>query len=313
MSQPSKWSPLMLAAVGGSKSSAQTLLEYGADPQKLNLVNATALEIAIASGHHEVRSFLSDKTVMETARYMFRVTDELNIWAAAHTGDVARVEEILANGDNDVDDTDPEGATPLMMAAIGGHLDVVTLLIRLGADINHRDKVNGWTALMQATFYCHKSVISTLVEAGADPTIAGQNGCTALDLATLVDDTNSDLVRMLATHSIQIKPPSLEMSKPTQAAKKKSSRSAVPNKSSSVSNLQESAGGGGGIKQWWEKFSGRFKRLNRVDNVLDSVERKRLMSINDLQYSELLPNSPVFTLGIEFLVEILPNQIYLGP
>ena len=67
---------------------------------------------------------------------------------------------------------------------------------------------------MQATFYCHKSVISTLVEAGADPTIAGQNGCTALDLATLVDDTNSDLVRMLATHSIQIKPPSLEMSKP---------------------------------------------------------------------------------------------------
>ena len=58
----------MLAAVEGSKASAQTLLEYGADPQKLNLVNATALEIAIASGHHDVKSFLSDKTILETAR-----------------------------------------------------------------------------------------------------------------------------------------------------------------------------------------------------------------------------------------------------
>ena len=48
-----------------------------------------------------------------------------------------------------------------------------------------------------------------------------------------------------------------------------------------------------GIKQWWEKFSGRFKRLNRVDGV----SRERLMSVNDLQYSELLPTSPVFTLG----------------
>ena len=70
---------------------------------------------------------------METARYMFRVTDELNIHAAAGAGQLERVEEILAGGESDLDDTDQEGATPLIMAAIGGHLEMVTLLIKLGS------------------------------------------------------------------------------------------------------------------------------------------------------------------------------------
>ena len=120
----------------------------------------------------QVRSYLSDKTQMETARYMFRVTDDLNIHAASQSGDVARVEDILAAGEADVDEVDQEGATPLMMAAIGGHLEVVNLLLRLGADVNLQDKVNGWTAVMQATFYAHKPVISALLAAGANPTLA---------------------------------------------------------------------------------------------------------------------------------------------
>ena len=83
-------------------------------------------------------------------RYLFRVTDELNIHAAAQAGDVARVEEVLGTGEGDVDEEEAEtGATPLMMAAIGGQLPVVTLLLRLGATVNMRDRVNGWTALMQ--------------------------------------------------------------------------------------------------------------------------------------------------------------------
>ena len=38
----------------------------------------------------------------------------------------------------------------------------------------------------------------------ADPTIAAFNGCTALDLATLVDTKDSQLVRQLATRTIQV-------------------------------------------------------------------------------------------------------------
>ena len=48
---------------------------------------------------------------------------------------------------------DEDGATPLMYAAIGGHLSVVQLLIARGADINKQDRASGWTALMQATYH----------------------------------------------------------------------------------------------------------------------------------------------------------------
>ena len=189
----------MLAAVEGSKQCAVTLLEHGADPKRLNLVNATALEIAIAAGKAEVKTFLSEQTGSAAGggRYMFSTVEEVGIHTAAQTGDLARLEDILANGESDVDELDGEGATPLMMAAIGGHKEIIQVLIRLGAEVNHQDKVNGWTALMQvfkylifktfqyvvifkATFYCHREVISYLLEAGADPTLPGHNGCTAL-------------------------------------------------------------------------------------------------------------------------------------
>ena len=51
--------------------------------------------------------------------------------------------------------------------------------------------------IYQATFYCHKTVIQSLLKAGADPTIVGHNGCSALDLATLVDDNNTELIRKM--------------------------------------------------------------------------------------------------------------------
>ena len=149
----------MLAAVEGSKQCAVTLLDHGADPKRLNLVNATALEIAIAAGKTEVKSFLSERTGAGAGaggvRYMFSTQGEAGIHVAAQTGDLARLEEILANGESDVDELDGEGATPLMMAAIGGHMEVIQVLIRLGAEVNHQDKVNGWTALMQVSRYLY--------------------------------------------------------------------------------------------------------------------------------------------------------------
>ena len=89
---------------------------------------------------------------------------------------------------------------------------------------------------MQATFYCHKPVISLLISVGADPTITAHNGCTALDLATLVDDEESGLVRLLASTTIEMIPPSLVQARPLAG------RRAVSVVSLSESSLQ------GGIK-----------------------------------------------------------------
>ena len=110
---------------------------------------------------------------------------------------------------------------------------MVELLLRLGADVNHRDRVNGWTALMQAsscplsgtetdvlqaTFYSHSAVITSLLEAGADPGLTDQHGCTALDLATLVEQQDCGLVRLLATHTMEARPPSLQWRGPQQTS-----------------------------------------------------------------------------------------------
>mgnify|MGYP001798770329 CR=1 FL=1 len=48
---------------------------------------------------------------------------------------------------------DKDGATALVYAAMGNHLEVVQLLYGQGADLDVQDKKNGWTALMQATLY----------------------------------------------------------------------------------------------------------------------------------------------------------------
>ena len=111
------------------------------------------------------------------------------------------------------------------------------------------------------------------------------------DLATLVDDDQSDLVRMLATQSIQIKPPSLAMSKQNR---KKLPRALLP-RSISVANLSDTSKntGSGGIKLWWEKFSGRFKRLNRVEMIQGSVVT--------IKYSYLVDFHELISFNIQYL------------
>ena len=175
----------MMAAASGGRTAAQLLLEGGSDPNRMNMVSATALEIAMACGQGEVQTFLARRTAV-APRFPGQ-EEQRDLLGAAREGDRDRVEELLGTEGNDVDDTDKEGATAIILAAIGGHLAVVKLLIHLGADMNQQDRVSGWTALMQATFYGHQEVVTALLRGGADPTVTAFNGCTALDLATLVD------------------------------------------------------------------------------------------------------------------------------
>ena len=127
----------------------------------------------------------------------------------------------------------------------------------LGANINQQDKASGWTSLMQvqllihlstqATFYGHCHVVAALLKGGADPAVRAFNGCTALDLATLVDsDSECRLVRLLATHTIEAEPPGLLLARGR----------AGHNRSISTGGTSQTAGTGG-LWNWWSKFSGR--------------------------------------------------------
>lgn len=69
---------------------------------------------------------------------------------AASSGDVARIEALLAAG-ADHAAADEAGETALMHAAHNGHVAAVAALIAAGADVNAKSP-QGWTALAKAAY-----------------------------------------------------------------------------------------------------------------------------------------------------------------
>ena len=68
-------------------------------------------------------------------------------------GYVKRMREILGADQSHANLTDDDGATPLMFAAMKGHVESAALLLENGARINAQDNISKWTALMQAVYY----------------------------------------------------------------------------------------------------------------------------------------------------------------
>jgi len=59
------------------------------------------------------------------------------------------------------------GRTPLIMATVNGHTEIVRALLSRGADANMKD-ADGWTALTFAQEYGHAEIEKLLREAGAE-------------------------------------------------------------------------------------------------------------------------------------------------
>ena len=85
---------------------------------------------------------------------------EEDFFECVRRGDMdAAADHLAGESVSDVDVADAAtGATALMVAAACGHGDVARMLLSVGAAVNARDAINGWTALMQAVFHSHKQV-----------------------------------------------------------------------------------------------------------------------------------------------------------
>jgi ankyrin repeat protein len=71
------------------------------------------------------------------------------------------------------------GDTALMLAALAGNAEVVDVLIKGGAALDHE----GWTPLMYAAFEGHLDIVERLLAAGADVNALAPNRANALMLA----------------------------------------------------------------------------------------------------------------------------------
>ena len=89
------------------------------------------------------------------------------LWRPSLRGDTAKVRNILASVQVDVDYTvGKRGWTALNCAAYKGHKNVVRLLLDRGADLNKATN-NGWTPLHCAACNGQKSVVRLLLDRGA--------------------------------------------------------------------------------------------------------------------------------------------------
>jgi ankyrin repeat protein len=135
---------------------------------------------------------------------------------AVKKNDVARARTLIAEGAN-VDELDPNGDAPLVMASYLGHTEVVKLLLEAGADvaavdpemkatalhaaayagrteaarlliahgidIDRQGPRNGYTALHDAIWGNHVETARALIDAGADLTLKSHGGETPVDFA----------------------------------------------------------------------------------------------------------------------------------
>ncbi|HEY3913897.1 MAG TPA: ankyrin repeat domain-containing protein, partial [Verrucomicrobiae bacterium] len=114
---------------------------------------------------------------------------------AAENGDLEKVKTLLRANPELVFSNNEAGATPLHMAAMGGHKDIVEFLLANKADINAKNNY-GMTPLSISATFGNKDVTELLVANQADINAQDNNGNTALSLATSGGFTNlAELLR----------------------------------------------------------------------------------------------------------------------
>ena len=113
---------------------------------------------------------------------------------AAREGDLHSVRRLIARR-VDVNSVDPQGRTPLMLAAAAGEAGVAALLIEAGAKLNVKSK-NGETALMNAAKRGDSETVALLIEHDASVIAKNTQGSTAHDLA--IRNNHDTIARLIA-------------------------------------------------------------------------------------------------------------------
>lgn len=202
--------PLHQAAARGHVEMVEMLLAHGADPNLARKDGRTSYAFAVRGGNVTVLDKLraagavptgvmpQDELIgacmrgdEATARSITSANSQLietlapedrNVFAIeAGKGNIEAVRTMAAIG-FDPSWEHADGGTPLHLAAWQGRVDVVKLLVQLGAPINVRDKTYGSSPIAWAAHgstYCRRAdesycaIVDTLIDAGAqyEPTI----------------------------------------------------------------------------------------------------------------------------------------------
>ena len=160
------------------------LLQRGFDPNTTGPTGMVALHMAIME-----RSFSVAETLIQARGIQLdkrNMNDETPLMLAALRGHIELCSLLLAKGA----DVNKPGWTALHYAASGEQTEILKMLLDHSAYID-AEAPSGNTPLMMAVMYGPESNITVLLEAGADPTLKNNAGRTALDLAQGVSRTGA--------------------------------------------------------------------------------------------------------------------------
>lgn len=153
------------AAVGKNPAMVQYLVEtMKADIKAVNIHNDTPLHIAAQSGSLEIFRYLLSKGADKNTKAAFGYT----ALHAAIGGNNLPIVKYLVEGQKITTVALPtdDGSTPLHIAALCGHSEVVKYLLSKGADINATNN-NGLTPLALAAQSSRAEAVSCLISQGA--------------------------------------------------------------------------------------------------------------------------------------------------
>jgi serine/threonine-protein phosphatase 6 regulatory ankyrin repeat subunit B len=158
--------PLMAIAAQGNVE-AQTLIiealqkikspeELTADINLLSYSGGSSVMFAAAGGH------------VECAKELMKLGANINDIARSREGYVEKLQKMIEEGTVIDEDPHVDGVTALHVAAQGGHIEMVTLLLEVGAGVSHLDDA-GRSPLVLAVQGNYGEVASVLVAGGSDP------------------------------------------------------------------------------------------------------------------------------------------------
>lgn len=187
-----KGSPILGAAQFGSIEIVKLLLSKGADPNKRTTMGATALSIAVGKNYKEMVDLLinSGATFTRGGDPGHKEFSILTVALASNKFDM--VEHLLKRGAN------PNGGSglPLAFAIMMKNKKAIELLVSKGADVNFKGK-NGFRPLMTAVVEGDEEVMSILLKLGADHKLKDDQGLDVFDWSKKYKSKGGEVLKKL--------------------------------------------------------------------------------------------------------------------